>query len=292
MHGLPREQRAHLNSALPPVPCLLAVCARRRDQAKFRRAEASAVVVGSAPLRELCAPGGAAQGKLRGLMLLEEDAGDLWHDQFLAALGTAPPVVHVASSAVFQKVAGLESAEGRQAAGEVQMPQFLGPEQLLPAPEAGATVRHVVVLDRVQDPGNVGTLLRTAAGLGWGCLLLDGSCDVFNDKVIRASRGAAWRAPLGVCSLSQLLLHLADHGAGWRVMVADMGGCSPEQALCSAPSSPLLLVLSNEGAGVAQELYQGLDSCRASWATGALFLTVPCFIRRLTRVVPPCRPLI
>ena len=167
MHGLPREQRAHLNSALPPVPCLLAVCARRRDQAKFRRAEASAVVVGSAPLRELCAPGGAAQGKLRGLMLLEEDAGDLWHDQFLAALGTAPPVVHVASSAVFQTVAGLESAEGRQAAGEVQMPQFLGPEQLLPAPEAGATVRHVVVLDRVQDPGNVGTLLRTAtAGTG------------------------------------------------------------------------------------------------------------------------------
>ena len=67
---------------------------------------------------------------------------------------------------------------------------------------------------------------------------------------------------------------------------------TPEQALGSAPSSPLLLVLSNEGAGVAQELYQGLDSCRASWATGALFHTVPCFIRRLTRVVPPCRPLI
>ena len=97
-------QRSHLGITLTHVPCSLALCARRRDQAKFRRAEASAVVVGSAPLRELCGPGGAAQGQLRGLMLLEEDAGDLWHYEFLAALGTAPPVVHVASSAVFQKV--------------------------------------------------------------------------------------------------------------------------------------------------------------------------------------------
>ena len=227
------------------------------------------MVVGSAPLRELCGAGGAAQGKLRGIMLLEEEGGDLWHDEFLAALGTAPPVVHVASSAVFQKVAGLESAEGRQAAGEVEMPQILGPEQLLSAPSAGAPgrARNVAVLDRVQDPGNVGTLLRTAAGLGWSCLLLDGTCDVFNDKVIRAARGAAWRAPLGACSSSQLLRHLGNHGADWRVLVADMGGCSPEEAIRSAPSSPLLLVLSNEGAGVADELYEGLDGSQASWAT-------------------------
>lgn len=53
--------------------------------------------------------------------------------------------------------------------------------------------RRVLVLDRVQDPGNLGTLLRNAEALNWDAVyLLDGCCDVFNEKAIRAARGATF----------------------------------------------------------------------------------------------------
>ena len=48
-----------------------------------------------------------------------------------------------------------------------------------------------------QDPGNFGTLLRTCVSLGWGpVLLLPNCCDPYNDKVLRAARGATFKLPL------------------------------------------------------------------------------------------------
>lgn len=52
--------------------------------------------------------------------------------------------------------------------------------------------QRVLALDTVQDPGNVGTLLRTALALGWGgALMLGDCCDVFNDKCLRAGACSA-----------------------------------------------------------------------------------------------------
>ena len=48
----------------------------------------------------------------------------------------------------------------------------------------------LIVLDGVQDPGNVGTILRTAEAFNCGVILLEGSADIFNSKVVRASMGA------------------------------------------------------------------------------------------------------
>jgi RNA methyltransferase, TrmH family len=49
----------------------------------------------------------------------------------------------------------------------------------------------------VQDPGDLGTLLRTAAAFGWQAVwLLPGCCDPFNDKAVRASKGATFKVPL------------------------------------------------------------------------------------------------
>lgn len=53
--------------------------------------------------------------------------------------------------------------------------------------------KRVLVLDRVQDPGNLGTLLRTAQALNWDAVyLLDGCCDIYNEKAIRAAKGATF----------------------------------------------------------------------------------------------------
>lgn len=53
----------------------------------------------------------------------------------------------------------------------------------------------IVALDGVQDPGNVGTILRTAEAFGCGIILLDGAADIFNSKVVRSSMGAIFSVP-------------------------------------------------------------------------------------------------
>lgn len=53
----------------------------------------------------------------------------------------------------------------------------------------------IIALDGVQDPGNVGTILRTAEAFNCGVILLNGSADIFNSKVVRASMGAIFSIP-------------------------------------------------------------------------------------------------
>ena len=54
----------------------------------------------------------------------------------------------------------------------------------------------IVVLDGVQDPGNVGTILRTATAFDCSMILLDGSAEIFNPKVVRSSMGAIFYMPI------------------------------------------------------------------------------------------------
>ena len=54
----------------------------------------------------------------------------------------------------------------------------------------------IAVLDGVQDPGNVGTILRTAAAFDCGVILLEGSAEIFNPKVVRSSMGAIFHLPI------------------------------------------------------------------------------------------------
>ena len=61
---------------------------------------------------------------------------------------------------------------------------------------ADASCPHMLVLDRLQDPGNVGTILRTAEGAGVTGILLDGECaDIYNPKTIRSTIGSVFRMP-------------------------------------------------------------------------------------------------
>ena len=81
---------------------------------------------------------------------------------------------------------------------DTQTPQgiLLVVRQKFSTPAEVAAKKIIVALDGVQDPGNVGTILRTAEAFGCGVVMLDGSAEIFNPKVVRASMGAIFFLPI------------------------------------------------------------------------------------------------
>ncbi|NLD10673.1 MAG: RNA methyltransferase, partial [Clostridiales bacterium] len=67
-------------------------------------------------------------------------------------------------------------------------------EELEKANEPGI---NYIVLDRLQDPGNIGTIIRTAEGAGYGAVItVKGTADVYSPKVVRAAAGSVFRIPI------------------------------------------------------------------------------------------------
>lgn len=88
---------------------------------------------------------------------------------------------------------------------------LLAVNQKLSPPQKVVAKKIIVVLDGVKDPGNVGTILRTAEAFGCGVILLDGSADMFNAKVARASMGAVFTVTAAKMSLENFLWLMKFH---------------------------------------------------------------------------------
>ena len=107
----------------------------------------------------------------------------------------------------------------------------------------------ILVLDAVQDPGNVGTLLRTAFALGAsGVAALPGTAELVSPKVLRASMGASFRLPVAPVSARDLLDALA--GAAGTLWVTDARAEPPPRP----GRGPLAIAVGNEGAGISEAL--------------------------------------
>ena len=111
----------------------------------------------------------------------------------------------------------------------------------------------VLVLDAVQDPGNVGTMLRTALALGAaGLVALKGTAELTNPKVLRGSMGALFRLPAVASTTEEFLSWIAQRGLELWVTAAD--GEPLRRSHGSPRQSGLALVVGNEGAGVSPRL--------------------------------------
>ena len=107
----------------------------------------------------------------------------------------------------------------------------------------------MLALDGVQDPGNLGTLLRTAVAFGWSAVaLMPGCCDPFNDKAVRASKGACFQVPLLEVSWPELRALQASQGLS--LLAADPRAGERSLAAASTalgPRTSCWLVLGSEG---------------------------------------------
>lgn len=111
----------------------------------------------------------------------------------------------------------------------------------------------LVALDAVQDPGNVGTIIRTAAWFGAaGMLYGDGTADPFHPKVVRSTAGATGALPFLKGDLRERLKQFEQ--GGWQIYLMD-GGEGSVPIGREIPARRSVLVIGNEGNGISHELF-------------------------------------
>jgi TrmH family RNA methyltransferase len=108
----------------------------------------------------------------------------------------------------------------------------------------------------VQDPGNLGTILRSAEAFGAGGVLLgEGTVSPFNPKVVRASAGSAFRLPVARAKLSGALGLMKEQSLRLVATASHMGTPLAQANL----SGPLAIFVGSEGAGLSRDLIKEMD---------------------------------
>ncbi|KAL0291180.1 UNVERIFIED_CONTAM: putative tRNA/rRNA methyltransferase YsgA [Sesamum angustifolium] len=213
-------------------------CVKLRQSSSYRHFHGLVLVVGTTPIREIYNFHKAWSNRpiIECLFVLDncrmpEEIDD-----------KAVRVVHV-NLEVIRKISGVQSVDSVE-----------------------VIALRILVLDGIQDPGNLGTLVRSATAFRWdGIFLLPGCCDPFNDKALRACRGACFQIPI----ISGNWRHIETLRqefqlkmfAGHPAMTDDP---NPVLRLSkdfadSVADSPLCLVLGSEGAGLSDFSRNGCE---------------------------------
>jgi len=144
---------------------------------------------------------------------------------------------------VFASAVDTETPQGVAALVKLTTHQL---EDLFRAPEP-----LVVVVSGVQDPGNLGTIIRSAEAFeAAGAILTEGTVSPFNSKSIRASAGSIFRLPLAQAKIQEILPVLATKGLRLLGTSSHKGTALPE-ADCKGA---VAICIGNEGAGLPKEL--------------------------------------
>ncbi|MEK4304994.1 TrmH family RNA methyltransferase [Oceanobacillus sp. FSL K6-0251] len=152
------------------------------------------------------------------------------------------PVTEVTKQ-VFKELSFTASPQGMMAVVEIKKEEAVNGEV-------------VVLLDAVQDPGNAGTIIRTADAAGADGIILGSGCvDLYNDKVIRATQGSIFHLPIIHADLEEKLLRLKE--ADYRVWATALEKAENYKDL-PIPQK-IALIFGNEGAGVKESLLEKAD---------------------------------
>lgn len=146
------------------------------------------------------------------------------------------------SEAVMRSVSPMETPQG------VVFSCALPDRKPLEIPRSGAGRRYLL-LDGVQDPGNVGTMLRTADAFGWRTVLLPGCADLYNPKTLRAAMGVHFRSV--ICRETLARAAAAVREAGLPLYAAALGEDTLD--LRQAELGACGVIIGSEGRGVSRE---------------------------------------
>ena len=202
-----------------------------RDRA-YRREQGEFVCDGAKLLAEALANGASL-----GCVLFRE-GGALYDTE---ALGDTP--MFLAGESVFSYVSPLENSPGPLFTVRIPQPEETQPDRVL-------------VLENIQDPGNVGTVLRTAAALGCELVILTGECaDPYGPKTVRATMGALFRQPIAELPLEAV----RDRLRRWDLPLYGAALAPDAVDVRALELSRAAVAVGNEGHGLSTELLSLCD---------------------------------
>jgi TrmH family RNA methyltransferase len=199
---------------------------------------------------------------IEGLRILEEAIRSgvkfravFFSEPGLARAGRLLPQIgaHVETLVLPDNVfAGAVASETPQGVAALARWKEFSLEDVLARAQAGP----LLVIAGAQDPGNLGTILRSAEAFGaGGAVLGDGTVSPFNPKVVRASAGSVFRLPLVRSKLSDALGRIKEHGLRLVATSSHKGTPIHNAKL----SGPLAVFVGSEGAGLARDLMAQMD---------------------------------
>jgi TrmH family RNA methyltransferase len=211
------------NSKIKQVRALL-------TQSKARRREGRLVLEGSRLIGDVLAQGFQPDYALHRPDL-QSDVLDALHKADVECI----PV----EANIFESLSDTENSQGLLAV--CAMPE------LLISPDASL----LMALDGLQDPGNLGSILRAAAAADAdGVLLLPGTVGPFNPKVVRAGMGAHFRMPVVAIDWGEFA---EVFNPDWHIVVADAAHSEARPYWDALPQSPTVIVMGNEAHGISED---------------------------------------
>ncbi|PIN05861.1 SpoU rRNA Methylase family protein [Handroanthus impetiginosus] len=233
-------------------------CVKLRQNSSYRHSHGLVLVVSSTPIREIYSFHKTLLKRPIIEYLLVLDNYHIPEEIYDPAIR----IVRV-SSAVIRKISGVQSIDSVEVVALVRIPSTFHVVSNNIHEEDCCTwfpfPHRILVLDGIQDPGNLGTLLRSATAFKWdGIFLLPGCCDPFNEKALRASRGACFQIPI----VSGNWTHIETLKANFEMKLfaghpPTNDKLNPDFKLSkdfahSVTDSPLCLVLGSEGGGLSE----------------------------------------
>ncbi|MGY0693128.1 TrmH family RNA methyltransferase [Virgibacillus sp. FSP13] len=117
---------------------------------------------------------------------------------------------------------------------------------------------QVLILDAIQDPGNLGTMIRTADAAGFDAVILgDNTVDMYNDKVVRSTQGSLFHIPIFQANLLTKISQLKKDG--FTVWASALTNSSSYLEI--KPSKKTALIIGNEGSGIHEDVLGLADIC-------------------------------
>ena len=219
---------------------------RLSEEARFRRESGRFAVEGA----RLCADA-AQTGVMIPAAFLTARAREQYPDLTATVIRSAEAVYDI-PEAMAKHLADTNSPQGVFCIAALPT----CPQAVEALPETG----RFAALEMIQDPGNLGTMIRTAEAFGLsGLLLSDGCCDAYSPKVIRASMGGVFRLPLYAAgNLAETLPLLAQRG--WHPAACVVEGAAATVHTVGADERAIP-VIGNEGNGLRGETVAACTRC-------------------------------
>lgn len=156
-----------------------------------------------------------------------------------------PCEVYKVTNQIFKKISDTESPQG-----------ILGVFKKNPGSLLKLNGENIIILNNLRDPGNIGTILRTAQAAGFKNVIVDKGCaDVYSPKTVRSAMSGIFG--LNIVATDNLVSTISElKNLGYKVCAADMNG---KNMFETDLSYPLAVILGNEANGVEKEVLEASD---------------------------------